>query len=203
MTREQFLEIVAVLQEGRNLEFKQSTPWTTKEWKAKIAKTVLGFSNVRDGGNIVIGVEKNPNGIFELKGMEEEHFASYDEDHVASVVATYADPYAKLAVHKLIVDEKRFVVIRTQEFDEVPVICKQDFQGVLRKGAIYTRSHRIAETVEVPTQTEMREIIELATDKETRKFIERMRRVGALNFPVAPPATNVDDQFDQQLLDLE
>ena len=50
----------------------------------------------------------------------------------------------------------------------------------LREGAIYTRPRGKVETSEVRTQFEMREIIEMAADKNLRKFVERMGRIGMI-----------------------
>jgi len=203
MNKDQFLEIVATRREGRNLEFKRSMPWDTAEWMAKLMKSVLAFSNVRDGGRIIIGVEELDGGEFQFAGMNEEHFATYNQDDVDSEVARHADPYARLSLKKVMVDEKKFIVLEIEGFDEMPVICKRNGAGNLRAGAIYTRPYGKAETVEVPSQTELREILELATDMAARKLIARMQRTGVLNVTQARSAPNVDDQYNQQLLDLE
>lgn len=201
MNTEQFRELIATRREGRNLEFKQSMPWSSAEWKAKLVKSVLAFSNVRDGGNIVIGIEESNTGEFVLAGMPEEHHSGYNQDDVDSEVAIFADPYAKCTVHKLIVDGTRFVVLDVEEFLEVPVICKKDGVNNLRKGAVYTRAYGKAETIIVPSQTEMREILEVATDKTTRKFLERAQRVGLLS--TLPPLPSADERYDEQLEDLQ
>jgi predicted HTH transcriptional regulator len=203
MNKDQFLEIVATGREGRNLEFKRSMPWDTTEWKTKLVKSVLAFSNVRDGGRIIIGVEERDGGEFQFTGMTDEHFATYNQDDVDSEVAKYADPYARLSVNKVPVDERKFVVLEIEEFGEMPVICKRNGASNLRTGAIYTRPYGKAETVEVPSQTELREILELATDMAARKLIATMQRIGVVNVPQTPPAPNVDDQYNHQLLDLE
>jgi len=200
MNKEQFLQIVAELKERRNVEFKQSTAWEGAEWKAKIVKAVLGLSNVRDGGWIVIGIPRKADGSYELSGMEAAHLITYDEDTLNSNVAVYADPYAKLSLDKVNVDGKDFVVIGVKEFDEIPVICKKNGLEKLRKGVIYTRSYRIPETVEMPSQTEMREVVEMATDKAARKFIQRMVRAGIVKFMTAAPRD--EDRFEKQIEDL-
>lgn len=200
MTKAQFLEIIAELKERRNVEFKQSTPWGSPEWRAKIAKSVLALSNVRDGGWVIIGIRRKKDGSHQLEGMEAAHLATYVEDTLNSTVAEYADPYARLSLDKVNVDGKDYVVIRVEESDEIPVICKKAFPKELRKGAIYTRSYRIPETVEVPTQSEMREILERATDKAAGKFIQRMARAGIVKFTVVAPRD--EDQFERQLRDL-
>lgn len=176
-------------------------PWNTAEWKAKLVKSILAFANVRDGGSIVIGVAELDGGDFDFTGMEEEHFATYSQDDVDSEVAKFADPYVKLSLHKVTVDEKKYNLLQVEEFGEIPVVCKRDGPCNLRKGAVFTRAYGKAETVEVPSQTEMREILDVATEKAIRKLLATMYRVGALNPPLPPPSA--DERYGQQRSDLE
>lgn len=43
--------------EQRNLEFKELLEWDQPQHRAKVEKSVLGMSNGRDGGVLVVGVE--------------------------------------------------------------------------------------------------------------------------------------------------
>ena len=60
----------------------------------------------------------------------------------------------------------------------------------LQQGAIYTRSHRIAETCKVQTQTEMREIIEMATERGLSRFITKSQHAGVSLIPPRNSFTN-------------
>jgi predicted HTH transcriptional regulator len=171
--------ILEVAKEGRNIEFKGGMPWSNPEFRAKITKSILAFSNVRDGGAIIIGVEEPSDGVFDLVGVETQVVKTFSEEDVAAHVAEYADPYTKFTVQKLSLDDRVYVVVEVAEFDEIPVICKKDGPSKLRKGATYTRSYRIPESVEVPSQVEMREILDIAAEKKLRKHYEMQRRVGA------------------------
>lgn len=59
------------------------------------------------------------------------------------------------------------------------MICRKGYptnpypgqQAILRAGAIYVRTRRKPETSEPPGQTEMRELIELATEERLRSFL--------------------------------
>ncbi len=62
---------------------------------------------------------------------------------------------------------------------------------------MYTRSYRMPETCEVPSQTELREIIEMATDKGVRRFLERSRRAGLLTEGSIGPTDT--EKFDEEL----
>jgi len=168
--------LVKLGREERFLEYKESGPWDNL--KEKIAKTAIGMANIRDGGTIILGVSQR-GGRFEAQGLSEEHVASYDGDRLQDYIHEFADPYVRSEFHTFDVDNKQFLAIVIHEFDEVPVICRRDSAGTVR-GRVYTRSHRKPETCEVPSQTEMRDIIELATDKAIARFIQRLQRAGLI-----------------------
>ena len=179
--------------EDRSLEYTESRSWS--DLKDKIAKTALGMVNIRDGGTIIIGVSQR-SGSLVSQGMTQEDVETYDTDDVQAYVNRFADPYVRLEVRVVTHDTKTFVAIVVYEFDEVPIVCKRSSTG-LRQGAIYTRSYRMPETCEVPSQTEMREIIEMATDKGVRRFLERSRRAGlSPGGTVEPTDTKM---FDEEL----
>ena len=200
MDKNRFIELTQLAREGRNLEFKRSAPWDSPEFRAKIVKSILAFSNVRDGGAIVIGVERQTDQTYRFVGVEPGHLTQYSDDHIASVVAEFADPYAKFSLEVAEFDNKTFIVILVDQFDGIPVICKRDGLANLRKGAIYTRTHRIPESAEVPSQTELREILDMAVDKELRKYLERQTRVG-IHLGL-PSSVSDDEKFAAQRGDL-
>jgi predicted HTH transcriptional regulator len=200
MDKKQFLELIQIGREGRNLEFKQSTPWIESEFKAKIVKSVLAFTNVRDGGWIIIGVEQQSDGTFKPVGVQPDHLAAYNGDDIASHVAEFADPYAKIPLCKIDLDSTSYVAIRVEEFDDIPVICKKDGFNKLRRGDIYTRTYRIPECAEVPSQTEMREILDMAIEKRLRKQLETLSRTG---IPISStPVSDDEEKFKSQRRDL-
>lgn len=176
-------QIFLIGKESRSIEFKESVPWNDKLFKVKITKTILAMSNIRDGGNIIFGVKEGDDCEYTPVGMNEDDFNTYNIDEVSSFVSSYADPYVKLDLFKLEYDSKRFVVLKIFEFEEIPVICKKDYSSAnfnLRKGALYVRPFRTVESVEVPSQNEMREILDLATEKNLKKFFQISKSVGIL-----------------------
>jgi len=199
MTPDDIKQLIQLGREGRNLEFKRSTSWSESQFKAKIVKSVLAFSNVRDGGILVLGVEQQGD-VFQAVGVESDHLDTYDQDQVASYVAEFADPYSVVHVEKVEVDGKWFVIVRVDEFDQIPVICKQDGACNLRRGAIYTRTYRMPESAEVPGQAELREILDMAVEKGIRKFQETLARTGLAG--PKPQAEEDDKRFHAQLGDL-
>jgi predicted HTH transcriptional regulator len=182
--------------EERYLEYKESIDWNDSEVKAKITKSILAMSNIQDGGVLVIGV-KQKDGAFIPQGMSTEHLKSFDEDNIKDYVSNYADAYVEFNVKTVDDKGKEFVVIQVREFLEVPVICKKDGLCNLRKGAIYTRSRRKPETIEVPSQSEMREVVDLAVEKGIRKFMTRLVRVGIT--PSLGEEPSDDRKFEEEL----
>jgi len=192
MASEEFRDWVFHGREERNLEYKPSLNWKDDTTKAKIAKAVLAMANLRDGGFIVLGVEDSG---AKPTGMNQRDSESFNQDHVLAHVNEYADPFVELAVSPVELEGKLFVVIRVQEFYEIPVICKKETKDQnLRKGAIYIRSRRIPESAEVRSQTEMREILELAAIKNVRKLISTMESVG---IQIGVQSDNIDDDRRQ------
>jgi predicted HTH transcriptional regulator len=165
--------------EEKNIEFKRSTAWRSQQFKAKITKSILGMANLRDGGWIVIGKEKRKDGTYEPVGMLQPDYDSYDSDLLKDFVKDYADPEVNFGMRKRDLENKKFVVIRIEEFEQIPIICKNSCGDTIHRGKMYTRTNKPA-TVEVPSQTEMREIIELAADKNLRKFFSRADRLGLI-----------------------
>lgn len=189
-------ELVALIdlgREDRSLEYKESRPWG--DLKDKIAKTALGMSNVRDGGTIIIGVSQR-SGSLVPKGMPQDNIDTYDVDDVQAYVNRFADPYVRLEMYTVPRNDQKFIAIVVHEFDEVPVVCKKSGVG-LRQGSVYTRAYRMPETCEVPSQTEMREIIDMATDKGVRRFLERSRRAGLRTGETIQRADT--EEFDEEL----
>lgn len=182
---EELVALIELGREDRSVEYKESLAWD--DLKNKIAKTALGMANIRDGGTIAIGVSER-SGSPVPEGMPAEDVETYDEDDIRAYVNRFADPYVRLELHRVSRDEL--------EFDQVPVVCKRDGIG-LRNGAIYTRSYRMPETCEVPSQTEMREIIDMATDKGVRRFLERSRAVGLL--PGETAERTDSEKYDEEL----
>lgn len=179
--------------EERNLEYKQSMSWSDIATKVKVTKSAMAMANIYDGGYIVFGVKKKGE-VHEPEGMQEEHADSFKQDDVMEWVNGYADPYVELTVALTERDDKRFVVIQVQEFDEFPVVCKNNCED-LKRGDVFTRSRRKYETARVGSQNEMREILTLAVDKEIR----RLRRRGLITSVEVISPTEADRQaFERQ-----
>jgi predicted HTH transcriptional regulator len=183
--------------EERNLEFKQSVSWKDSDVKAKITKSILAMANLKDGGQVVIGKGEQPDRTFKLTGMNQDDFESFDPDAMKDFVKNYADPYVQFSVRKYVAGGKNFILIKVEEFDTLPIICKKSCGETLQCGQMYTRSRGKPESIQIPTQTEMREIVSMAVEKEMRHFFERMSRAGLI--PSIPSEPSDSKLFDKEL----
>ncbi len=178
--------------ERSSVEFKPSRLKSDARAFAQVARAVIGMANHRDGGTVIVGVE-DVNNQPDPIGMDPAHLASWNENDVRDGLAEYADPFVSVDVQILEVAGKLFVVLNVDEFEEVPVICRRDFDGITKRGRLYVRPRGKARSVEIPSQTEMREVIELATLKAVRKFLGVAQRAGLI-----PAAAADADLFREQ-----
>jgi predicted HTH transcriptional regulator len=181
---ETFASLIRNGREERNIEFKQTMHWSDAATKVKVVKSSIAMANLRDGGTIVFGLERQADDSYVEAGMKQDDYDSFKQDDVSVEVNNYADPFVELSVQKVELDGKRFVIIQVREFLDLPIICKRDGVDRLRSGAIYIRPRRRHETAELPSQIELREILDLAVEKKVRSLYSQIERVGAqLVFP--------------------
>lgn len=203
MTEEEFAAVLALGHELTGIEFKGAGPVSDRQLFAKVTKAVLGMANRRDGGRVVIGVEDN-DGVLNPVGLSKSDQDTWKYDDVAAKLAEYADPSVSFELEHQQHNGNHYVVLHVREFEDIPVLCKKDYEGVLRKGACYVRPRRKPETTEIPTQEDMRDLLNLATEKRLRRYLEQARQAGGIVVPVQPSLLPPSDRefFDKQLGDL-
>lgn len=204
MSSEQFAEILALGREQNGVEFKGPGSRSDKTLQAQVVRAVLGMANRRDGGLVIIGVSEVSTGI-NPTGVSEADLPSWTYDGLADSIAVYADPSVTFELQTIFLQNNKFVIIRVAEFEEVPVLCKRDCntgnKTVLREGACYVRSRRKPETTEVRALADMRDLLDLATEKSLRKFLSRARGVGLNTIEMAEMSD--EKMFDDQLGELK
>ena len=174
-------------------EYKGPGPRTDKHLLAKVARAVLALSNRRNGGRVIIGVEDDGQSLTPT-GLTATDLDTWRHEDVSGAVSAYADPFVTLHTSHIQFDGKDFVVIEVEEFEEVPVVCKKSYPDVLRDGACYVRRRGRVESSEIPNSSEMRELLDLATEKAIRRF-HRLQRA-------AQPGPDDHELLDQELGDL-
>jgi predicted HTH transcriptional regulator len=199
MLTEAEFEAVLSLGETTGVEFKSPGLATDRPLMAQVTKAILAMSNRRDGGLVIVGIEEN-GGAVTRSGLSAGGAASWaDRDAVRDRVAEYADPSVHFTIEERThSDGRTYLVIDVLEFDSYPVICRKSFGNILAEGAIYVRSWRKPESVRVRTSADMREVINLAVEKELGRFLGTAARAGGRIV-----LTSVDeDRFDQELGEL-
>ncbi len=201
MTDEDFNRIMELGHELSGVEFKSPGPMSNRRLVAQVIKAILGMCNRRDGGTVIIGVADNQ-GVLNQVGLTESDLTEWGHDALADQVARYADPSASFSLDVKEYDGNSYVVIEVEEFADIPVLCKRSYDDVLRDGACYVRPRRKPETSEIPTQADMRDLLELATDKGVRQFLQRAQRLGLIGALPAGSVTVDQERFDDQMGDL-
>ena len=176
MEADEIKELIALGHELRGLEFKAAGLRSDKAFLAKICRAAIAMANRRDGGHILLGVDDGPPPV--LAGLSAAQLATWTFDALSASFGEYCEPNVVFDIETVLVDGHAVVVVAIREFEQVPVICKKTYDRTLREGALYVRSHRMPETVEVPGYPEMRELIDLATDKGVRAFVSTATRAG-------------------------
>ena len=192
-----FQEIIARAHEQRGIEFKGPGNKKNKHLFAKITRAALSMANRRDGGIVIIGIDENNNGELNLVGLSDKDLLSWERDGLADSFAEFSDPPFSFEVETKSFEGNSFIVITVDEFVDIPILCKKSFPDVLRKGACYVRTRRKPETVEIPSQENMRDLLELAIEKGVRRFIQQAFSAG---LSLSPETISTDAQlFDNQI----
>jgi predicted HTH transcriptional regulator len=176
--------------ETQAVEFKASQPWKTLMWG--IIKTACAMGNLRDGGIIVIGVSQRED-AWEPTGMTEADTKTYDVDKIVDQVNAYVSPQVDLTIVTHKKEDKTFLVIHVAQFRDTPLVCKKDHGKDLSAGTLYIRPPGKPETRTVLHATEMQELLELAVEIRTRKFLEGLERLKLL------PGSTEQERFKQEL----
>ncbi len=195
--------IIANTTENDSVDAKGPMAFSDAVEKAGLAKDIAAFANSNDGGWLVIGKKQTGSGQFTLKGLSLDQAASFETTAVAQWVNNRFAPEIQLECRRVEHDGKTFIVIRINEFGDVPVICTKrcDNPGnskkpILDVGCIYIRG-RNAESKPLQTQDEFRRLIGTATKKRRDDIIRHLDAMLKGQPPV--DRTTDQDRFNREI----
>lgn len=201
LSADEIEQVLRIGYELRGFEVKGPGDRGDNHFTARVIRAALGLGNLRDGGHIVIGIDDDDPASL-APGLSADQLVSWlAYDDVARKFGEYADPPINFAIEQRTLSVGVTVaVIHVHEFDDIPHICAKQFDPVLRKGAVYGRPRKVPETSEVGSSIEMRDLIELATEKALRRYVETAERAGIALALTDQQASAPDDaeQFDSQ-----
>lgn len=181
-------ELLEAGRETQSLDFKASCAWQVRCF----AKDILAFSNLSDGGYVVIGMKENNDGSYTREGINKEDFETYNIEIMRDQMSAFADPHVEFTVH-FPKDKKGipFVVIRIYPFEEIPVICRKDSKDT-KLGTLYYRNrNRRVESAPISNSNDMNAVIRRAAQKLMQKLSEE-------GFSTIP-SESVDDILDKEI----
>jgi hypothetical protein len=190
--------------ESKSIELKPSILWPPtidalqKEGKAQeIIKTILALSNTYNGGKIILGIEKDKD-RYVVKGMDDKHLASYDNDMIFEQVRNYGDPEPAFQVHHVKYQdndkEKSAIVFVVQGLRISPVICNNIRNlSKLESSVIYIRTDK-PETKKITQVVEMREVVDIAVEREIELFSRRFQALAGKALQMQKGAESHNDE---------
>ena len=198
--------------ESRSIEFKPSVPWPSKidgiqqnNKAQEIIKSVLAMSNTRDGGKIILGLENNEeHNKYILKGVTPTDLATYDQDLIFEHIRNFGEPEPKFQILNIEYNSMSFIVFAVQSFIFSPIICKNNRNlNQLESSTIYIRTDK-PETKRITDPAEMREVIDLAIEKELNLFSIRMQKFFKTMSGARVLKNHKDqDEFEKELKDIK
>lgn len=207
MTERDLESILAQGHETNGVEFKGPGARTDRPFEAKVIRVILGMANRRDGGLVVIGVDS---ASLDPVGLSDPDLASWSNyDVLAVAVNGCASPSVSIEAEILKYRDRKLFIIHVHGFAEIPILCTRDYSNpgkhvpTLRRGACYVRSRHKPETAEIPSEEEMRELLELAIDKGVRRFVTRAQKAGLFSVAPSMPAPPSDEErYRKQIEDM-
>lgn len=180
-------KILAAPNESRGIEFKESFTWSpnvdglqSNNKAQEVIRSILGMSNIKDGGKIFVGVRQGKDSTeskFVPEGMTESDLNTYDQDPIFDQVRNFGEPEPQFQMFNVEFEGKYFILFNVQSFIFAPIICNNyRHLSKLDMSALYIRTFK-PETKKVTEVAEMREIVELAIEKELELFSARMQRL--------------------------
>jgi predicted HTH transcriptional regulator len=211
VTDEDFAELIDLGHETRKVEFKAPGRSEDGHTFAVIARAMMAMANLRGGGYVVIGVEERVDKTLDPVGVPDlVEYGWTDYDRLCGRLSAYCEPSVCFEVEACTYHGRTFALIVVDEFSDVPVVCKSGHTSqadpargrpraveVLQAGRCYVRPKRKPESVPVSSAEDMRELIELATEKAVARYAA-LRRIEGANAPESAAESDTQ-RYDREL----
>ncbi len=196
--------------EARNLEFKVGFKWTNNESsvtfvQACVIKSVLGFTNTRYGGTLIIGIKDDGHGNIEYSGIDSDVIDSFhDYEQVQQKLDSFADGPLSYEMGVGEYNGKQYIVVNVSEFAAMPVLCTKDLQTdqdkqILTRHDLYVRSMRSKPSTVKATTLELREVIRMTQEKDRDGIMELVRSVQQIVPQPQSTSTTPYEEMDEDL----
>lgn len=165
--------------ESRFFEVKGPGLRKDTEYMAKVARAVMAMGNLHDGGLVCLGIEDRQ--LAQMSpGLTADELKQWsDSDEVNVALARFIDPPADIRVCPMeLRPGVHVVVLEVREFFDLPHLCRRSYPDKVQEGHLYVRSRGKPQSVPVSTTTQMREIMDLATEKALLAFVRRAQGAG-------------------------
>lgn len=184
LSKEKFAQLIEMGHESRSVEFRTGFDWAKPDdkWhKLRLIKSILGLSNLRDEGHVILGIDEKKDKTLDFRGCDEAAIPSFSYDAIKGEVDGYADNQAiDIEIQQAEWEGLKYLVIRVRGFEDLPTICKKDAKDpgdesklMLRRGAVYVRSVSGEPSTVEAMEKEMRDVIEIAVDKQGSRLKRR------------------------------
>lgn len=177
------VELLLHGREERNLEYKTTLDFSAESTKALLTRAIAAHGNIRDGGDIVVGMEKNGESYVRV-GISAVHLPTLKVDELRDYIRAHLAPTPNFMVDVGIFEAQSFAVFSVSPFDLYPSVCIKGYRdesvkrNTLTQGAFYVRTRRKPESVAVENLEDLEDLIDTAADQWIQYRTRRDAAVG-------------------------
>lgn len=164
------VELLLYGKEERHLEYKGSLDFSSAATKAMLTRVIAAHSNTRDGGVVIVGMEKMGE-AYKRIGLKPEHLRTFKTDDFRDYVKAHLSPTPNFTMDLEEYEGNAFLIIPVSPFTRYPSVCVSSYRAesekryILTTGVFYVRSRRKPESVPVEALEDLEDLIDLAADQ--------------------------------------
>lgn len=158
-----------IKRESYDLEFKQALHYGDS--LHEYVRSLVGMSNNR-GGRIVFGIKDSPRIPL---GLSNDKFDNLDPTKLNAVILEYFSHDISYSIENLEWKGKCFGILKVNEAQVKPIICRKTHKKILREGAVYYRYR--GETKEI-RYFELSSLLNEEREKEKKLWIDHIQKIG-------------------------